>query len=85
MFEPNFKRPEAKSGPEKPLVAVADIVKEVPEARGMFEPEKNGLNTRKLEAFYSQNPTVLRELNIVRTYIFQQLLLDSVENLYSAA
>ena len=44
----------------KPLIAVENVVKGVPQVRGRFEPGKFGLNKGDLGVFYSQNPIVLR-------------------------
>jgi len=57
---------------KKSLIAVENVVKGVPQVKAGFEPEKNGLNTRDLEALYSQNPVVQGCLDDVRTYFFRQ-------------
>jgi len=59
--------------PKKPFMAIGRMVERVPQVRGMFEPERFGLNMRKLEAIYSRNPVVLRGLNKVRTWIMGNL------------
>jgi site-specific DNA recombinase len=44
---------------EKTLHYLKDAKNEVPEISPMFEPEKEGYTTAQLEAFYSQNPSLL--------------------------
>lgn len=53
---------------EKTLHYIKEAKTEVPEISPMFEPEKEGCTTAQLEAFYSQNPTLLRAMDAVRTY-----------------
>ena len=43
---------------KKPLMAIENVVKGVPQVRGGFEPEKCGLNKGEMEDLYSKNPTV---------------------------
>ena len=39
----------------------------------MFEPKKLGLNERKLEKLFSQNPILRRTLDEVRTWIIENM------------
>ena len=48
---------------EKTLHYLKDAKTEVPEISPMFEPEKEGYTTAQLEAYYSQNPTLLPRLD----------------------
>jgi len=45
---------------EKPIKYIKEAKDEVPEISPMFEPEKSGYTTAQLEAYYSQNPILLR-------------------------
>jgi site-specific DNA recombinase len=59
--------------PKKPFVVIGQVVEGVPQVRPVFEPEKSGLNERKLEIFFSKNPLVLRGLDKVRTWALANL------------
>lgn len=53
---------------KKPLGLIEKVIKVVPQTRAGFEPKKAGLNERKLEQFYCQNPIVRGLVDDVRTY-----------------
>lgn len=54
---------------KNPLIEIKNVVRGVPQVRGMFEPAKCGLNKGDLEALYSKNPMVLSTLDKVRTVL----------------
>jgi site-specific DNA recombinase len=54
---------------KKPFTWLENVSGGFPEVRATFEPEKSGKNELKLEECYSQNPTLRRALDEVRTWI----------------
>jgi len=58
---------------KKPLIAIGQMVKEVPEVKEGFEPKKNSQNEPKLHQLYAKNPLVLRGMHKVRTWIMGNL------------
>jgi len=58
---------------KKPFTWVKAVSDGFPEVRAMFEPKKLGLNERKLEKLFSQNPILRRTLDEVRTWIIENM------------
>lgn len=56
-----------------PFTAIRQIAEKVTEARAGFEPKKSGQNKRKFQEIYSQNSIVLRGMNKVRTWLWNNL------------
>jgi len=56
-----------------PFKVIGEIVKEVPQVSGRFEPEYNGLNKEQLDDIYLRFPSVCRGLDKVRTWIWSHL------------
>jgi site-specific DNA recombinase len=69
---------------KNPLMAIKNVVKGVPQVRGMFEPAKYGLNKGDLEDLYSKNPMVLRTLDEVRTYFIRATICFPSETLVNS-
>lgn len=59
---------------KKSFMAIEHVAKRVPQARGMFEPEKFGLNKGQLEAIYSKSPIVCSAMDKIRTCLKSELL-----------
>jgi len=59
---------------EKPLSLMEKISQEVKAIHRRFEPLKKPVNTRKIEKIYSQNPTLLRLCNNIRTCLLDPSL-----------
>ena len=56
---------------KKPFSIIEKVSGAMPEIKATFEPEKNGLNTRKFEALLLKNPILRGGLDDVRTYCME--------------
>jgi hypothetical protein len=57
---------------KKVFVFIENAAQRVPEVKPMFEPQKYGLNERKIEEFYCKSPILLAALEDVRTWNWQR-------------
>lgn len=62
---------------EKPLEMISEVRVKEKTISPMFEPSKRGYNKGKLEAYWSQNPTMLAQWNDYRNLDWQQASLYS--------
>ena len=53
----------------KTLAMIENVVRDVPQTRGTFEPKNKGQNERELKRFYSKSPKVLALVDDVRTFL----------------
>jgi len=59
---------------DKSFTWLADVSYAYPEVKATFEPKKSAKNELKLEERYSQNPTLRRRLDDVRTWFMENYL-----------